>query len=75
MAMNRPTILASENDEELIRNLFLLVGDESAKVQSPEEQKATFFKNATFFLSRHEYYPVTRTTMTQIINIYWLKKL
>ena len=67
MALLRPTIRSTATLEELYQNLFALVVDEAAKAHTPAEQEATFFQEVTHFLSHHDYYPATRSTMSKII--------
>jgi hypothetical protein len=68
MAWQRPTIRATKTPEELFQNLFILVGPQTAKVLSVEEQRTTFFKDVTFYLSQHTYNPPSQATMTNIIH-------
>ena len=68
MAWQRPPIRATKIPEQLFQNLFLLVGPQTAKALSVDEQMATFFKDVSCYLSQHDYNPPTQVTMTRIIH-------
>ena len=68
MAWQRPPIRATKTPEQLFQNLFLLVGPQTAKALSVDEQMATFFKDVSCYLSQHDYNPPTQVTMTRIIH-------